>query len=145
VRQQPRLLNVGIGSDERPTPDEIFNPLNEEFRFTVDVAANEDNAKCERFYTIHDDGLSQDWNGEVVWCNPPYSETRLWVEKANLSNATTVMLLPVATDTFWFHEYVLGRADEIRWIRGRIKFTGQKFNAPFASMIVIFRNMEMAR
>lgn len=140
MRQQPRLLNVGIGSDERPTPDEIFTPLHQEFRFTIDVAADNDNAKCERFYTMHDDGLSQDWSGEIVWCNPPYSETRLWVEKAKSASATTVMLLPVATDVGWFHDCVLGHA-EIRWVRGRIKFSGQKYNAPFASMIVIFRNM----
>jgi hypothetical protein len=73
-----------------------------------------------------------------------YRMVEVKVEKAKSASATTVMLLPVATDVGWFHDCVLGHA-EMRWIRGRIKFVGQRFNAPFASMIVIFRNMEMAR
>ena len=51
--------------------------------------------------------------------------------------ATVVMLLPARTDTKWFHEYVLGRA-EIRFIRGRIKFNGAQ-NAPFPSLLAIYK------
>lgn len=48
------------------------------------------------------------------------------------------MLLPARTDTKWFHDYILGKA-EIRFIRGRLKFGGSKNSAPFPSMVVVFR------
>lgn len=51
-----------------------------------------------------------------------------------------VFLLPARTDTRWFHEIVLPLAKEIRFIKGRLKFSGAKWNAPFPSMLVVFRN-----
>jgi len=48
------------------------------------------------------------------------------------------MLIPARTDARWFHEYVYGKA-EIRFIRGRVKYGNAKWNAPFPSMIVIYR------
>ncbi len=69
-------------TDEWATPQEFFNNLNDEFHFTVDVCATEDNAKCDKYYTRQDDGLAQDWSGEVVWCNPPYGrEMPNWIKK----------------------------------------------------------------
>lgn len=127
---------------EWPTPQGLFDQLNDEFGFTVDVAATATNAKCARFYTIEDDGISQDWDGEVVWCNPPFGpQLEHWVYKAATSTATTVMLLPARTDVRWFHDVVLGRA-EIRFIRGRIKFEGARWTAPFPCMLLVFRNAE---
>ena len=52
------------------TPQDFFNSLNEEFNFTTDVCANEENKKCEKFYSLEDDGLSKQWEG-VCWMNPP--------------------------------------------------------------------------
>ena len=51
--------------------------------------------------------------------------------------ATVVMLIPARTDTSWFHNYIYHKA-EIRFIRGRLKFGGNKNSAPFPSMIVVF-------
>lgn len=48
------------------------------------------------------------------------------------------MLLPARTDTQWFHKYIYGKA-EIRFVRERLKFGGAAWNAPFPSMIVIYR------
>ena len=56
---------------------------------------------------------------------------------------TAVMLIPARTDTKWFHQYVYGKA-EIRFVRGRVKFGGAKYNAPFPSMIVVFRHEKEA-
>lgn len=114
--------------------------MDAEFGFTLDVAASKDNAKCASYFTVEDDGLAQDWPG-VVWCNPPYSETALWVEKAVIEakkGSTIVMLVPASTDVEWFHEHVYGK-HEVRFVRGRIKFEGQKDRAPFGSMVVVFR------
>jgi phage N-6-adenine-methyltransferase len=125
---------------EWATEQAFFDQVNREFRFTVDVAADATNAKCERFYDIESDGLMQDWDGETVWCNPPYGDRiKDWMYKAATSEATTVLLVPARTDVKWFHEIVLPRA-EVRFIKGRLRFGGSKDPAPFPTMLVIFRN-----
>lgn len=133
----------GSKTDQWSTPQDFFDKLNEEFRFTLDVCADPDNAKCEQFYTKEQDGLSQPWTG-VCWCNPPYGrETGLWVRKAffaSVSGATVVMLLPARTDTRWFHEYIYSKA-EIRFIKGRLKFGSSQNAAPFPSMVVVFKGV----
>ena len=78
-----------------------------------------------------------------MWCNPPYChKTGLWVKKAyeehQRTGCTVVMLLPSRTDVRWFHDYILGKA-EIRFIKGRLKFGGNKNSAPFPSIVVIYR------
>ena len=80
------------------------------------------------------------WGG--AFCNPPYGrEIGLWVKKAyeeSEKGQLVVMLLPARTDTKWFHDYILGKA-EIRFVRGRLKFGDSTNSAPFPSMVVIFR------
>lgn len=64
------------------TPEALFRELDDTYHFTIDVAATHDNAKCDRYYTIEDDGLSKSWSGETVWCNPPYDRaSRRWIAK----------------------------------------------------------------
>ncbi|MCQ2316361.1 MAG: phage N-6-adenine-methyltransferase [Bacteroidales bacterium] len=124
------------------TPCELFQALDAEFHFDIDVCASEQNHKCEAYYTEEQDGLTQEWRGNC-WCNPPYGRQLFqWVRHASLmastGKATTVMLLPVRTDTKWFHDYINGKT-EVRFVRGRVKFAGAKDRAPFPTMIVIFR------
>ena len=122
------------------TPQKLFDELNKEFHFTLDAAATDENHKCEKYYTKEQDGLKQSWEGESVYCNPPYGRGLAdWVKKAFYTHThTIVLLLPARTDTRWFHEYVYGKA-EIRFIRGRLHYNDSKDAAPFASMIVIYR------
>lgn len=68
--------------DNLGTDPALFERLNERFGFTLDAAASKANAKCDRFFTLEDDGLAQSWAEERVWCNPPYSEIVRWVRKA---------------------------------------------------------------
>ena len=120
------------------TPQNFFDKLNEEFHFQTDVCALPENAKCKNFYTPEQDGLAQEWSG-TCWCNPPYGrQIGKWVRKASESKATTVMLIPARTDTAWFHDYICGKA-EVRFVRGRLRFSGAKVNAPFPCMVVVFR------
>ena len=134
-------------SDEWETPQDLFDALDAEFHFTVDVAASDEHHKCERYYTKEQDGLSQDWGGEVVWCNPPYGKRVMdkWIEKAyrecRTDGTVVVLLIPARTDVAYFHRFILHRS-EIRFIRGRLKYNNAKYNAPFSSMIVIFRGAE---
>lgn len=130
------------------TPPEVFGPLNEEFDFTLDVAAAPATAKCPRFYTEQDDGLARSWRGERVWMNPPYGrEIYAWTKKARIEVADggallVVGLLPASTDLAWWHEDVLGHAEMLRWYRGRVRFlTGGPYRASgfFPSVAVIWR------
>ena len=125
------------------TPQDFFDELNAEFNFTLDPCATRENAKCARFFTVEDDGLKQDWQGETVFCNPPYGrEIGKWVKKcyeeSKKPGTTVVMLIPARTDTSYFHDYIYGKAREIRFIRGRLKFGDAKNSAPFPSMVVVF-------
>lgn len=122
------------------TPQKLFDELNKEFNFTVDVASSDNNYKVNKHYTIKENGLIQNWDNEIVWCNPPYGRTiEKWVEKAWNSSALVVMLLLARTDTKWFHKYIYKKdIVEIRFIKGRLKFGDSKNSAPFPSMIVIF-------
>ena len=130
-------------TDNWATPQEFFDELNREFRFDHDPAADENNHKCNHYFTIAENGLLQSWGGHSVFCNPPYGrEIGKRVEKAYKENEEhgniIVMLLPARTDTKWFHEYIYHKA-EVRFIRGRLKFSGAKFNAPFPCMVVIYK------
>lgn len=127
-------------SDEWATPQALFDQLDKEFHFTLDPCASDANHKCETFFTKEDDGLSKKWGG-VAFCNPPYSRIAKWVQKAfeeAKDGTTVIMLIPSRTDTRWFHDYIYGK-HEIRFIKGRIKFEGAKYNAPFPSMVVVMR------
>lgn len=123
------------------TPQDFFDMVNEEFNFNTDVCATKSNAKCKHFYSPKEDGLSQSWEGNC-WMNPPYGkELKTWIEKASLESlkgATVVALIPARTDTKYFHEYIYNQ-HEIRFIKGRLKFSNSKTSAPFPSMLVIFR------
>ena len=125
-------------TDMWETPQDFFDQLDAEFHFETDVCATPENAKCSRYFTPEMDGLQQEWTG-VCWCNPPYGrKIGKWVKKAAESDATVVMLIHARTDTAWFHDYIYGKA-EIRFVRGRLRFGGSAYNAPFPSMVVIFR------
>lgn len=125
------------------TPQDFYNNLDKEFNFNLDPCSTHENAKCEEHFTIVEDGLKQNWGGYTVFCNPPYGrELKKWVEKAYLEskkdNTKVVMLIPARTDTIYFHNYIYGKAKEIRFIKGRLKFGECKNPAPFPSMVVVF-------
>ena len=134
-------------TDEWSTPQDLFDKLNEEFHFDLDVCANESNHKCALYYDRKQDGLKMPWTDHVVWCNPPYGrEIGKWVKKSYFElcahGTTIVMLLPARTDTRWFHNYVLGWST-IRFLQGRLKFGNCKNSAPFPSMLAIYSILEV--
>lgn len=130
---------MSSASNEWGTPLDLFDALNQEFRFGVDVCATPELAKCERYYTPEQDGLAQKWTG-TCWMNPPYGDQiGRWVEKAHQSSkgtATVVCLLPARVDTGWWWDHCL--FGEIRFLRGRLKFGNAETGAPFPSAVVIF-------
>ena len=132
-------------TDQWATPQDFFDTLDREFSFTLDPCADETNHKCNRYFTQEIDGLSQDWGGETVFCNPPYGRNiKNWVKKSRdealKPNTTVVMLIPARTDTQYFHDYIYQKPNvEVRFIKGRLKFGDSNNSAPFPSMVVVFR------
>lgn len=136
-------------TDDWTTPQDFFDELNREFKFTLNPCADQFNHKCATYFTKEQDGLAQNWEGYRVFCNPPYcKEIGKWVQKSleesKKENTLVVMLIPARTDTKYFHDYIYGKA-EIRFVRGRLKFGNSKNAAPFPSMVVIFNNKEKKR
>ena len=127
-------------SDNWETPQKLFDVLNKEFKFTLDVCASKENHKCPKYYTADDGGLSKEWSG-VCWMNPPYGrEIGAWMKKAyesSLLGAKVVCLVPARTDTKWWHDYAM--KGEIEFIKGRLKFGNAKNCAPFPSAVVVFK------
>lgn len=129
------------------TPQDLFNQIDEEHHFTLDVCADQSGgqlkAGMKEFFGT--DGLTQSWIGNICYMNPPYGrEITKWIEKAwlemTMNNVTTVALLPARTDTKWFWDYCIKQ--EIRLIKGRIRFLNDdkdEMPAPFPSLIVVFK------
>lgn len=137
------MINKGMFSsktDEWYTPQSFFDKYDNEFKFELDVCADDLNHKCSKYYTKKNDALTKDWKG-ICWMNPPYGRSiNKWIKKAYdsaIKGATVVCLLPSRTDTKWFQDYCL-MSNDIRFIRGRIKFGGSTNSAPFPSVIVVF-------
>ena len=142
--------------DDLGTDPALFDTLNKRFGFTLDVAASHANAKCERYFTKDDCGLTSDWTGQRVWCNPPYSDIRSWVEKAWEQCHNTeliVMLLPAnRPEQAWWQDFVEPHRDHggiltTEFIRGRQRFVmpgaeaiGPNERPPFGCVLLIWRS-----
>ena len=129
-----KKLNKGLFTSARgdwKTPKAVYQVLDAEFGFDYDPCPSKPTK----------DGLNTKW-GKVNFVNPPYGkEIGKWIHKGYVEwvlGATVVFLIPSRTDTKWWHEYIM-QANEIRFIKGRLKFDDQKNSAPFPSAIVIFK------
>lgn len=149
-------------TDDRATHPDEFAVWQQRFAFTIDVAAATHNAKCSRYFTEQDDGLSQPWAGERVWCNPPYSDIRPWVAKAWAEWRTgsvplIVMLLPNnRAEQGWWQDLVEPYRDgptglRVEFLRGRLRFiqagrteVGPNERPPFGSCLLIWGPDEAA-
>lgn len=144
------MLNKSLFSSVKQdweTPQDFFDKLNDEFKFTLDACANDENAKCDMYYTEKDNALSKKWSGNV-WVNSPYGRgIKNWVkygyeQSCKIYNNFVVMLIPSRTCTRFWHDYVM-KAAEIRLIKGRLTFIHRNSDvnnsAPFPSAIVIFK------
>jgi site-specific DNA-methyltransferase (adenine-specific) len=118
------------------TPADVYAALQAEFGFDFDP--------CPPDPAF--DGLAIPW-GASNFVNPPYGrQLPKWVAKAHKEaqlGKTVVMLVPSRTDTRWWHDHAM-TADEIRCVKGRLKFQGAAHNAPFPSCVIIWRG-EAAR
>jgi site-specific DNA-methyltransferase (adenine-specific) len=143
------MLNESLFSSDKQnweTPKHVFDYFNNIYHFTLDAAADDENHKCEKYYTERQDGLKQDWKDEVVWVNPPYSDCKSWIRKAyeeccSCDNTLVALLIPARTDTKAWFDYCQF-AHTIYFLKGRVKFVGGKSSAPFPSAVVVFKKEE---
>ena len=116
------------------TPKDFYTGLNKEFNFNFDP--------CPSNPTF--DGLNVKW-GSRNFCNPPYGrQITAWIKKGyeeNIKGNLVVFLVPSRTDTRWWHDFIM-KADEIRFVKGRLKFGEAKNSAPFPSCVVVFRGKQ---
>lgn len=126
------------------TPKAFFDQLNRLFGFTLDACASSENAKVGNYYTVEQNALIQEWQG-VVWCNPPYGREQVkFIQKAYDESvkhgSTVVCLIPARPDTKVWQDLIFAKADQVCFIKGRLKFGNSKDAAPFPSALVVFGN-----
>lgn len=145
---------VGDDVDDRALPAAEYAVLNRRFRFTADVAASDKNHKCPVYFTRKTDGLAQSWAQLRVYCNPPYSNIRPWIEKAWTEKQCPliVMLLPAnRTDQSWWQSLVEPFRDQeasqlrVEFMPNRIRFlkpgqvlVGPNERPPFGCCLLIW-------
>ena len=128
------------GKDRRQnwqTPPAIFDPLNAEYRFTMDGASEPGNGLLPKASTA-DDPLS--WAGERVFCNPPWSNIAPFLEKAPESEVA-VVLVPARTNARWFHR-ALELGARPRYFKPKPKFVGAPHVSPVDCVLLIFDKRE---
>jgi len=140
-------------TDYWETPQEKFDSLHAEFRFTVDGCAEHHNRKMDRYWDERMDAFKQDWTKERIFMNPPYSQAAKWMDFAFYQwcrGANLVAVMNHSTDTDWWHRYVEREqpdgtmkqiASEIRRPRNRWHFKappGLKSSSPRYPQAVIF-------
>ena len=124
--------------DDWATPPDVFQELDEQFHFTLDVCASAENTKCARYFDVETDGLLQSWQDEVCFLNPPYGVRSIdaWLEKATHAsrkeNALTVALLPATVEAHWFQDHVLLSARPFLFWPRRIAFIDPTIHGRFA-------------
>ena len=122
-------------SDHYATPIKFYQKLHKEFNFDYDP--------CPLRSEV--DGLLTEWKGNI-YINPPYSNIQPFltkgIEEIRLGNAVKlVYLIPIRSDTKYWHEIIMPYATEIRFVKGRLNFNESKSPAPFPCVLVIFDKM----
>ena len=127
--------------DDRETPQDCYEMLNDRFGFNLDPCATDANHKCEKYFTEAINGLEQDWQGRTVFVNPPYSQNKAWLKKcyeeSRKDDTIVVVLIPSRTDTRYWHDYVM-KANILWFVKGRLKFGTETNTAPFPSAVAVF-------
>lgn len=120
------------------TPQLFFDEMNNEFDFEWDLAASEESAKCEKYYTKEQDALKQKWEGKC-YLNPPYGRElpkfiKKSYEESRSGQSSIVMLIPARTDTKAFHKYIWDKDKNTwregvngRFLEGRLTFGSDEY------------------
>lgn len=154
--EQPNIFK-GPRLDSYETPSWIFDPLMKQYRFTIDLAASEANAKVKNFYSEENSFLEngERWTG-VAWCNWPFSLSKEFAQqivlrakndkaKCVIIYKSTNMESPVWRHIFsacsWIaqpHKRVEYLLDGKRVLAIKGKNIGKPSGAQFASAVIGF-------
>ena len=143
MNKQTQVVMFSSKTGEWATPADFFEKLDWRFGpFDLDPCADPTNTKCANCFTEAEDGLTKNWEGFTSFVNPPYGRgIDKWMQKAfeesRKENTRVVMLIPARTDTKYWHRYVM-KADEVYFVKGRLKFGSSDNSAPFPSAVVVF-------
>lgn len=139
------------GRQNGGTPMELFRAIERVFdlNFVFDLAASVENAKCERFYTIEDDALAQDWTGlasrvcrpysrDALWLNCPFNRTTAFAAKcAEHRHAPIVLLSLASVGAVYYREHLEPHA-YVRFLTTRPKFEGYAGSGAHDIMLSFF-------
>jgi len=153
-RPRPKAALFSRASDAWTTPPDLFAALDAEFAFDLDAAATAETALCSRYFgpdhpdPYYRNSLVIEW-AAATFVNPPYSQVGAFIAKAAAdagTGCTVVALVPARTDTRWWHAHVWDGAQhrprpgvELRFLKGRLKFSDARNSAPFPSVVVVWR------
>ena len=143
-----RYIRHGVnngGRDDWRSPRKLVQSLDNEFDFTIDLAADKTNSVCDRYYSEQDDALKQSWKGERGFCNPPFSKVEQFLSKAGECDIAA-FIVAARTQTSYFLKQVFGNphCHEIRFLHRGVKFLHPdgipSVRSPLPICILIYRN-----
>jgi len=123
----------GPRTQDLTTPRQFFDRLNEKHRFTMDGAATSDNALLPCYSS---EAFPRSWQGERVFCNPPWSNIRPFVELAPTAEFAC-LLVPARTNYLWFHR-ALELGARVEFFKSRLRFGSERYNSPVDCLLLIF-------
>lgn len=130
IYQRAQSHADGKQSDSYMTPKWLFDYLDDEYSFTCDAAASDENHLCEHYYTQDKSALDAGWSesGGTVFCNPPFSAgyKEAFLAKAYQelvdNNVSSVFVIPADASNKCWLDHIFGKATKITIINGRVKF-----------------------
>lgn len=117
---------MDLGNQNWETPDELFDKLNDYFKFTIDGAASQHNTKCVKFISEEQDAHRTELSGEIIFTNPTYRDMEPWqktFKRWRKDGNTVVILCQDRTDTIWFRS-LWDVCSFLRFPYPRINFVG---------------------
>lgn len=121
----PPQQRPGSSKQDYATPPELLDAVRERLvieQFTIDLAADAENAVCDRYYSLLDSAFNHEWDHEGWgWCNMPFGDIPRFVKKASESPSNNALLVPASIGANWWRDFVHGQA-RILALNGRVTF-----------------------
>lgn len=121
------------------TPPALFEAWHAMYQFTMDGASEAGNGLLPKASTAE---CPLPWTGERVFCNPPWSNIKPFVELAAEADVA-VLLVPARTNCKWFHR-ALELGAEPMFFKPKPKFVGAQHTSPVDCLLLVFTKRNRA-